>query len=141
MPTQTKVLTADDKLAIQELIARYSMYEDTGDADAMAALFTEDGCTVNSRGAVIRGREQLAEAARRRWEKPEVHRWVHWSANVVVEATDDGAEAHSYAMILVIGDDPEDIRVRSLTAKRDRLRREGGRWLFASREVVPLAAG
>ena len=133
-------LTADDRLEIHELIARYSTYEDTGDADAIAALFADDGMTVSSRGVSTVGRSAIAESARRRWEKPEVHREAHWSTNVIVEPTEDGAEARSYHLILVVDED-RSIRVRGLAAKLDRLRREDGRWVFVKREALPLAAG
>ena len=133
-------LTADDRLEIQELIARYSTYEDTGDADAIAALFTDDGSTVSSRGVSIVGRSAIAEAARRRWEKPEVHREVHWATNIIVEPNAEGAQARSYHMILVV-EEERAIRVRGLAAKLDRLRQENGRWLFVQREALPLAAG
>lgn len=133
-------LSAEDRLEIQELIARYCRYEDNGDAQAMAALFVEDGSTVNSRGEAIAGRGALEEAARRRWQSPEARRCVHWVTNIIVEPDDDGARASSYQLIFKVGADSE-IRIRSLAAKHDRLRRDGGRWLFVTREVVPLAAG
>jgi uncharacterized protein (TIGR02246 family) len=136
----TRALSAEDRLEIQELIARYCRYEDNGDAQAMAALFAEDGCTVNSRGQAIAGRDALEEAARRRWESPDARRCVHWVTNVIVEPSDDGASASSYQLIFMVDAD-SGIHVRSLSAKHDRLRRDGGRWLFVTREVVPLAAG
>lgn len=136
----TTVLSAADRLEIQELIARYCRYEDNGDAQAMAALFVEDGSTVNSRGKAIVGRAALEEAARRRWESPDARRCVHWVTNIIVESADDGARASSYQLIFMVGADSS-IQVRSLSAKHDRLRRDRGRWLFVTREVVPLAAG
>lgn len=139
-PSTTAALSAEDRLDIQELIARYCRYEDNGDAEAMAALFVEDGSTVSSRGKATKGRAALEEAARRRWENPDARRDAHWVTNVIVEPDDDGARAFSYQLIFVIGEDSA-IRIRSLSAKRDRLRRDGGRWLFVTREVVPLAAG
>jgi uncharacterized protein (TIGR02246 family) len=132
-------LSADDRLEIQELITRYSIYEDTGEAEAMANLFTEDGSTVNPRGEATAGRSALAESARRRWESPQVHHWVHWASNVIIESADGGAQAYSYHMILAV--DGAESHIRSVVAKRDLLRRESGRWLFVRREVVPLSAG
>jgi hypothetical protein len=37
------IMSVEDKLAIQEVIARYSFTYDSGDADAFAQLFVEDG--------------------------------------------------------------------------------------------------
>jgi uncharacterized protein (TIGR02246 family) len=136
----TTALSAEDRLEIQELIARYCRYEDSGDAQALAALFVEDGSTVNSRGQAIAGRGALEAAARQRWENPDARRCVHWVTNIIVEPADGGARATSYQLIFVVSAD-SGVRVRSLSAKHDWLRRDDGHWLFVTREVVPLAAG
>jgi uncharacterized protein (TIGR02246 family) len=128
-------LTAADRLAIQGLITRYSVAEDTGDADETASLFIEDGTTVNGKGEVTAGRDAIREAAARRWEKPEVRTKAHWATNVLIESTSSGARARSYHMII---ETDGGFRIAGLVAKHDTFRQMDGRWLFEERRVMPI---
>ncbi|BBB01345.1 hypothetical protein RVR_8713 [Actinacidiphila reveromycinica] len=128
-------LPAEDRAAIHELIAKYTVAEDSGQADDLAALFTEDGRFTNSKGVSVAGREELARHARKRWEKPAARDIVHLVGNVTVEATSDGARAESAAMSVLRHADG--FTIRDLVSKVDELRREDGRWLFSSRTIVP----
>jgi uncharacterized protein (TIGR02246 family) len=56
-------IPAEDRLAIQDLMARYAWALDTGDDAAYADLFTEDGVFVE-RGQPYKGRAILAEHVR-----------------------------------------------------------------------------
>src|SRR5664279_3100375 len=56
-------IPAEDRLAIQDLLARYAWALDTGDDAAYAQLFTEDGVFVE-RGQAFTGRAVLAEHVR-----------------------------------------------------------------------------
>jgi len=57
------MMSAEDRFAIQDLLARYAWALDTGDHEAYASLFTDDGVFVE-RGEVFRGRRVLAEHVR-----------------------------------------------------------------------------
>jgi hypothetical protein len=130
-------LTAEDRLDIHQLIAQYSYYEDNGNAEAWAALFTVDGRFVGSGDKLIIGRDNLIEFARRRWEdKPQVRDWLHWVSNVVIRPTADGAEADSYHMTIEKRADGHAIGRPS--GKSDEFRRENGEWRFHVRRVVTL---
>ena len=129
-------LTTADRLEIQELIARYSICEDTGDAEGLGALYTPTGSMTGATGHTEVGRENLVAAARKRWENPEVHRWVHWASSVVITGTADGAEAESYGMIIEPADDG--YRIRAVAGKHDELHRDDGHWRFHSRVTTRL---
>lgn len=56
-------IPAEDRLAIQDLVARYAWALDTGDDEAYAQLFTPDGVFIE-RGQPFAGREALAAHVR-----------------------------------------------------------------------------
>jgi uncharacterized protein (TIGR02246 family) len=137
---RTPALTVEDRLDIQQLIADYSFYEDTGSAEAWAALFTVDGRFVGSGDKVIVGRDKLAQFAARRWEeKPQVRNWIHWVSNVSIRPSEDGAVSQSYQMTVEAQADGG-YRIVKLSGKVDELRREDGQWRFHVRRIVPMPA-
>jgi uncharacterized protein (TIGR02246 family) len=56
-------IPAEDRLAIQDLMARYAWALDTGDDEAYAQLFTTDGVFIE-RGESFKGRNTLAAHVR-----------------------------------------------------------------------------
>lgn len=53
-------MSAEDRLDIFDLFARYAWSYDTGDAPGMAALFTEDGAMEGMDGRRFQGRAAIA---------------------------------------------------------------------------------
>ena len=136
---ETAELSAEDRLEIQQLIARYSFYEDSGQAESYASLFTSDGTFFGGGDKTVTGREALARFARQRWEtRPQVRKWTHWVSNIVITPTPDGAEAKSYSMVVEKNDD--DYKIVKTSGKQDELRREDGIWRFHVRRVFALPA-
>jgi ketosteroid isomerase-like protein len=80
------MLTFEDKFEITELAARYNYALDTGDGDAWAATFTDDGVFASS-GSTLTGTEAPAEFARDR----DSAGLRHWTNNLVVDG--EGREA------------------------------------------------
>jgi uncharacterized protein (TIGR02246 family) len=58
------VLSYEDRVAIDALLAGYAYAFDTGDGEAFADLFTPDGSFVNLGVATMTGREALVEFVR-----------------------------------------------------------------------------
>lgn len=134
---QVRPLTVEDRVEIQELIAEYCHYEDSGDAHGWASLYTSDGRFVGGGNKLAVGYEALLDFATRRWaEKPQVHNWVHWTANIVIRATPEGAEVRSFQMVVEVKD--EACRVHKVSGKHDLVRKENGIWRFYERRVFPL---
>jgi hypothetical protein len=130
-------LTVEDRLEIHQLISQYSFYEDSGNAEAWAALFTNDGGFIGSGDKSIFGRENLTEFARRRWaDKPQVRNWTHWVSNIVIRPAAGGAVSESYQMTLE--KQADGYRIVKLSGKSDELRREDGEWRFHVRRIVPM---
>lgn len=125
-------LSLEDRLAIQDLAARYNVAIDSGDAEAWAATFTPDG-SFESGGRTHQGTEALTAFAKGFAERMAGAR--HWNNNILVEGEGDQASLHCYLLLMRGG------QVVTSARYEDTLRRVDGRWLFASRRVVPDTQG
>jgi uncharacterized protein (TIGR02246 family) len=119
-------LTAEDRLEIAELFARWSHAEDSGQAEDWADVFTSDGTHVNSKGKTVTGRAALVENSVQRWARPANRLAVHWLSDPVVETTDEGAVAYHCGMLIDLT--AGGYQMRGLTKRSYVLRRENGSW-------------
>lgn len=130
---------AEDRAAIEHLLWRYVRALDSFDADAYAAVFTEDGQFGTGDGATV-GREALHGmvanlAAGRDESSAPMH---HVIANSWLEFIDeDNARFHSYWMTVfgAAGDAP--VRVAAVGRGIDELVRTDEGWLIRLRDVQP----
>jgi len=116
-----------EKLAIQELCARYCHTIDSQDADGWARCFTPDGA-FEFDGSVIRGRPALREYA-------EVHARVmrcrHMTLNHLYEVR--GSEATGRATTVVTLATKGGYKLFGTGAYADRLIKVDGQWAIAHR--------
>ncbi len=122
------MLTFEDKYEITELAARYNHALDTGDGDAWAATFTDDGVFASS-GSTLTGTEALAEFARDR----DSAGLRHWTNNLVVDGEGREATLRCYLHVMRVGAPGIEIVLTGLYA--DQLRRVDGEWKFSRREL------
>lgn len=100
--TVMEVTDLSDRIAIQELYARYNWAIDLSDPAAFAATFTAAGSFVGSMGTMS-GHAALAAFAER--ERLVDRGVMHWNGNIVVDSIDNGvAQARAYMMALVPGE-------------------------------------
>ena len=131
------MLTVADKLTIHELIARYNVAIDTGDAEGWARTFTTDGVFDGIVGR-FEGRAEIADFARRYWTEPKYEDFrscQHWVNNVLIDG--DGDEASLRADHQMVQPTESGGRILLVAGYDDRLRRVDGDWLFARRRVRP----
>lgn len=121
-------LSIEDRLDIQDLLARYNTAIDSGDAEAWAATFTSDG-TFESGGRTHEGTEALTTFARGFAERMAGAR--HWNNNLVIEGDGDQATLTCYLLLMRAN------QVVTSARYQDTLRKVDGHWKFASRKVVP----
>jgi uncharacterized protein (TIGR02246 family) len=118
-----------EKLAIQELCARYCQTIDAQDCDGWANCFTTDG-VFEFDGWAIEGRAALREYA-------EVHarlmRCRHLTLNLLYEVRGDTASGASTTVVTLAT--AGGYKILGQGAYEDRLVKEGGRWRIASRRV------
>ena len=132
------MLSVEDRLAIQELYARYCWAIDTGDPDALVATYTSDGAFEPPTGQVIAGHEALrtwaiARAAFRKTEA--TTNGQHWSTNLVAEGDGVRAKARCYFMRIAQKGDPMSVIFDVSGWQSDELRKIDGAWKFQSRKV------
>ena len=118
-----------DKLAIQELCARYCHTIDSQDSDGRADCFTPDGVFAFD-GKAIQGRTALREYA-------EVHarllRCRHLTLNHLYEVHGDNATGVSTTVVTLATEGG--YKILGQAAYEDRLVKEAGHWLIASRRL------
>ena len=118
-----------EKLAIQELCARYCHTIDSQDSEGWAQCFTPDGA-FEFDGWAIRGRPALAEYA-------EVHAQVmrcrHLTLNCLYEVRGDRATGRSTTVVTLATEGG--YKILGQGAYEDQLVKEGGQWRIANRRV------
>jgi uncharacterized protein (TIGR02246 family) len=83
-------LSASDRVAITEVIARYCHGTDTGDGQSVADQFTVDGILEIAGSWQARGREQIKQVG----DFP--NKPKHWVSGIVIEGTGSTASATTY---------------------------------------------
>jgi hypothetical protein len=129
-------MRAADRVAIEELYARYCIALDTGDEEGWIETFTRDGEFFGR--APARGRDELAAYHRSRMaaraEEPFTNP-QHWNGNLLLQGEPPEVQGFAYVMRIGTMRDDGSIRIVRMGAYRDLLRKVAGRWLFARRQV------
>ena len=140
---------AEDRLAILEMQNRYILAMDYFDADAYAAVFTEDGILDWARGEVI-GRDAIREfMATGTYDlrnlnfqpatTPDGNEWPpavrHLVTNQVIELNGDTARVVSYWMNYSNAADRRQIQWLSYGSWDDELVKIDGEWLFKRHKI------
>jgi len=130
-------LTAEDQLAIRDVIARYAWALDTGDVEGFVACFAADGVLVWDAFETPdrwRGHAALRHFASFFRDQPSSAGRQHHVTNIVITGCEGGARAKSYAAVaLRQGDGPHLLHVMGYY--EDRFLREDGRWCLAERII------
>lgn len=140
MTTQPEVLARlgalEDGAAIAALIASYGPLVDAGDAERVAALWTENG-TYSVDGAVMAGRDEIAAMVRSRQHQGYIRRGcTHLLSAPTIELAGDTAGATCQSVLMVGGDDG--YAVLRLSINRFELVRTDDGWLIERRVTHKL---
>ena len=120
-------LSAEDKIEILELIARYNHTIDAGDTGGWAATFTENGI-FEAPDTTAQGPEDL-----KRFVAKIPAGGRHWVNNVMIDGSGNSATASCYLHVLNVKEGGKTI-VTGLY--NDTLERVGGAWKIAHRKVT-----
>ena len=124
-------LSVEDHLAIQQLYAQYNHAIDSGQGETWASCFTPEG-TFSSASGNFAGREQLAGFATAFAQRMKAR---HWTNNLVVTSSEDGAHGTCYLMLLRLNPEgPASILTTAIY--RDTLAKTDEGWRFSSRSVA-----
>src|SRR5205085_4974783 len=96
-------LSADDELAVRNVVARVAQYADGPDVDAYVALFTPDAVW-DMPGAPRRGHAEIRDGSEERRAAGQIgpgSNTRHFVSTVAVTVDGDRAEADSYWQVFV----------------------------------------
>ena len=130
--TDDAELSVEDRLEILELFARYSWAFDTGDADAYASVFTEDG-VMEGGSKRIAGRDELRAFVRRLWDPAVATQ--HWTTNHLLSGS--SAACTSTCYLVEVESTDAQAHVALVGCYRDDLVREPDGWHIAHRRFSP----
>lgn len=131
-------LTAEDRLDIMELCARYSWCADMGDHDGFAATFAEDG-ELCAAGRTVKGRDDIAALHAATW--PRQHPTLrHWTTSHRI-TMENGLVVHRSYFTTVVTNTPLAVSIDAIGSYVDHLARTSDGWKFSRREIVFLPKG
>ena len=129
--------------AILNLLGRYTYALDTANADAYAAVYTEDG-SFKAGNTVEAGRDNLRQYVvdlRKRWELPDDGK-VHWGrtrhvfTNFHVEIDGNTAHGGTYWQTYIADPETNSWRVLATGTSVETFAKVNGEWLIKTREVT-----
>jgi SnoaL-like domain len=121
-------ISAEDKVAILELVARYNHAIDGHDPEAWADTFAGDGGFEATGRGPFNGREQLVQfAADFNQEMPNAR---HWSNSAIIEGDGDSATLDCY-LLLMNGRD-----IATFGTYHDTVAKVDGEWKFTYRNAT-----
>ncbi|HSG34863.1 MAG TPA: nuclear transport factor 2 family protein [Sphingomonadaceae bacterium] len=130
-------LSADDEVAIRNIVSRYCWALDTGDVEGFVSCFASDGLLewdAFEVPLVWQGSDALRHFATYLRDQPSTAGRQHHVTNVIIEPSAKGAIGKAYvAVALRQGDGPHLLNVMGWY--EDEFRREEGEWKIASRII------
>lgn len=137
----TRPLTAEDRLDIMDLVARYASTLDAGDLDGYANNFAPDGVLFGRQFGREAIREYVAQLMKEGRAGPLPNGDVayrHYAQSVTIDAeSETRARVHSYLLWVFMGEDPP---VKAAAEYVDEVEKIDGTWYFKSR-TLNFAAG
>lgn len=129
------MITLEDKIAIQELIARFTRCSDYGDWEGLASVYTPD-VEVEMEGLEIRytGVEAQVEHAKESDRQAEGKN-RHFNFNMIVSEKDGAVYAEYAFMNVNAGKAPMDAKIVVSGRQRDTVVKTGEGWKIAHRFI------
>lgn len=135
--------TYEDRIAVEDVMARYVWAVDALDADGYVAVFTEDA-VIDSNGAISRGHEQIRKIVtsliQRRNDNtakglPTANLY-HVISNVRITFPKPGEALHQSYWQTVRRDKDGKMTAAAMGPSEDRLIKRNGKWLIQSRKLT-----
>jgi SnoaL-like domain len=135
--SQPAALSAEDRIAIQDLFARYAWALDTGDVDALVACFAPDGVVIEEvfeepdRWVGHEGIRRLGEHFR---GVPDFPGRQHHISQTIIEGSGPVWSARSFAFVTECRGEPPYV-LRFAGYYEDKLVKSNGTWLLQERII------
>ena len=129
-------LTAEDRLDIQDLYARYAWALDTGDIEELVNSFLPEGALETSSGDRMEGRDKIRAWGNARFAAPHAAGSQHAACHLLIEGDGETCKVKAYWATLTYDQVDETKRsVGGIGYYRDTCAKRDGRWLFKERII------
>jgi len=130
-------LTVEDRIAIQDLLARYAWSLDTGDMDRLVACFTADARIVEEvfeEPDVWKGHDGIRRISQHYASAPNFPGRQHHTSQLLVEGNAGEARAKSFVFVTECHGEPPYL-LRFAGYYEDIIVKQDGAWLFKERII------
>ena len=140
---QENLGTYADRIAVEDVMARYVWAVDSFDADGYVAVFTEDA-VIDSNGTLSKGREEIRKIVTGLIQRRDDNKAKglpssnlhHVISNVRITFPHPGEALHQSYWQTVIRDKDGKIIPAAMGRSEDRLVKRNGKWLIQSRKLT-----
>jgi len=138
--------TYEDRIAVEDVMARYVWAVDSLDPDGYVAVFTEDA-VIDSNGSISRGHEQIRKIVTSLIQRRDDNKakglpasnLYHVISNVRISFPKPGEAVHQSYWQTVRRDENGRMTAAAMGRSEDRLVKRNGRWLIQSRTLSVFA--
>jgi hypothetical protein len=131
----TNALSADDRIAVDDLLRNFAYCNDTADFASMAALFTGDA-VLEQGGHRYEGREGVLHFATSHGAQPNRRGRQHLFQQMLIKQTDEGVKVRSYWMVVQAVVKTNAKNIRSIGYYDDVCVKQGDRWFLKSKIIA-----
>jgi uncharacterized protein (TIGR02246 family) len=135
--------TYEDRIAIEDVMARYIWAADSLDPDGYVAVFTEDA-VIDSNGSISKGHEEIRKIVTGLVQRRDENRakglptanLYHVISNVRITFPKPGEAVHQSYWQTVRRDKDSRMTAAAMGRSEDRLVKRNGKWLIQSRTLT-----
>lgn len=135
--------TSDDRIAVEDVMARYVWAVDSLDADGYVAVFTEDA-VIDSNGSISKGREEIRRIVTGLIQRRDANKakglpagnLYHVVSNVRITFPKPGEALHQSYWQTVRRDQDGRMTAAAMGRSEDRLVKRDGEWLIQFRKLT-----
>lgn len=140
---QASLGTYEDRIAVEDVMARYVWAVDSLDADGYVAVFTDDA-VIDSNGSISRGREEIRKVVTGLIQRRDQNKKLgvppsnlyHVISNVRISFPKPDEAVHLSYWQTVRRDTDGKMTAAAMGRSEDRLIKRNGRWLIQSRTLT-----
>ncbi len=143
LTAQEHLGTCEDRMAVEDVMARYVWAVDSLDPEGYVAVFNEDAI-IDSNGSISKGREEIRKIVtslikRRDDNKAKglpVSNLYHMISNVRITFPKPGEALHQSYWQTVVRDKDGKMTAAAMGRSEDRLIKHNGKWLIQMRKLT-----
>ena len=140
---QENLGTYEDRVAVEDVMARYVWAVDSFDPEGYVAVFTEDAI-IDSNGSISRGHEEIRKIVTSLIQRRDDNKAKglpasnlhHMISNVRITFPKPGEALHQSYWQTVIRDTDGKMTAAAMGRSEDRLVKRNGKWLIQSRKLT-----